>query len=66
MTQHYHKKVVLGVQERRTKWAPFWAVIRAYGKGKRKHPSELTAIRRSWRRSKLKIKSRRTHKTHLG
>lgn len=66
MTQSYHKKVVLGVHERRTKWAPFWAVIRAYGKGKRKHPSELTSIRRSWRRGKLRIKPRRSHKSHLG
>ena len=66
MTQIYHKKVVLGVHGRRTKWAPFWAVIRAYGKGKRKHPSELTAIRRSWRRSKLRIKPRRVHKQQLG
>ncbi len=66
MTQSYHKKVVLGVKTRQTKWAPFWAVIRAYGKGKRKHPSELTAVRRSWRRSKLKLKPRRTHRTHLG
>ncbi len=66
MTQHYHKKVVLGVHGRRTKWAPFWAVIRAFGKGKRAHPSQLTHVRRSWRRSKLKIKPRRAHKTHLG
>lgn len=66
MTEHYHKKVVLGVHERRTKWAPFWAVIRTFGKGKRKHPSELTTTRRSWRRSKLKIKSRRAHKDFLG
>ncbi len=66
MTQSYHKKVMLGVKTRQTKWAPFWAVIRAYGKGKRKHPSELTSIRRSWRRSKLKLKPRRTHRSHLG
>ena len=62
----YHKKIVLGTYERQTKWAPFWAVIRAYGKGKRKHPSELTTVRRSWRRTKLKLKPRRTRKTHLG
>ncbi len=66
MTQHYQKKVALAVHERRTKWAPFWTVIKAHGKGKRKHPSEMTAIRRSWRRSKLKIGPRRAKKTHLG
>ena len=66
MTRYYHKKVVLSVHERHTKWAPFWAVIKAFGKGKRKHPSELTSVRRSWRRTKLKIKSRRIKKTHLG
>ena len=66
MTQSYHKKVVLGALERQTKWAPFWAVIRANGKGKRVHPSAMTAVRRSWRRTKLKIKPRRIKKTHLG
>lgn len=66
MTQSYHKKVVLGVKVRQTKWTPFWAVIRAHGKGKRVHPSSMTAVRRSWRRSKLKLKPRRTHRTHLG
>ncbi len=66
MSQHYHKKVVLAVHERRTKWAPFWAVLRKFGKGKRKHPSELTVVRRSWRRGKLKIKPRRAQKSHLG
>lgn len=66
MTQSYHKKVVLGVYGRRTKWAPFWAVIRAFGKGKRAHPSQLTAVRRSWRRTKLRIKPRIARRTHLG
>jgi len=66
MTHHYQKKIKLGKQERRTKWAPVWAVIKAHGKGKRVHPSEMTKIRRHWRRTKLKIKPRRIRKKHLG
>ena len=66
MTRHYPKKIKLGVAERRTKWAPFWAVVKKFGIGKRKHPSEMTAHRRQWRRTKLKIKPRRTPKRHLG
>ncbi len=60
------KKLKLGVQTRMTKWAPYWAVIRKNGTGKRVHPSQLTKHRRHWRRTKLKIKSRRTPKSHLG
>lgn len=52
----FQKKVKLAVHGRRTKWAPFWAVVKKYGKGKRVHPSYMTRIRRSWRRTKLKIK----------
>jgi len=60
------KKVKLSKQNKRTKWAPFWAVVKKYGQGKRKHPSEMTRVRRSWRRTKLKIKPRRVKKPHLG
>jgi len=66
MTRHYPKKIKLGVHGRRTKWAPVWAVIRKFGQGKRKHPSEMTRIRRSWRRTKLKVKPRKMKKRHLG
>ncbi len=66
MTLSQQKKIKLGVQTRRTKWAPVWAVVRRFGKGKRVHPSEMTKIRRHWRRSKLKIKPRRSGKKHLG
>ncbi len=64
----YQKKVKLAVHTRRTKWAPIWAVMRKYGKGKagHVHPSQLTAGRRHWRRTKLKIKPRRIPKSHLG
>ena len=66
MTKHYQKKIKLGVHTRRTKWAPVWAVIRKFGKGKRKHPSEITKERRHWRRTKLGIKPRSTAHRHLG
>ena len=66
MTHYYPKKIHLGVANRLTKWAPFWAVIKKNGKGKKVHPSEMTAIRRHWRRTKLKIKPRRSRKQHLG
>ena len=66
MTRHYPKKVKLAKATRRTKWAPFWAVLKKYGMGKRVHPSQITKQRRHWRRTKLKIKPRKVRKTHLG
>ena len=66
MTKHYPKKVKLAVKGRQTKWAPFWAVVRKFGPGKKVHPSQITKQRRHWRRTKLKIKPRRVHKQHLG
>jgi len=60
------KKIKLGKAGRRTKWAPFWAVVRKYGSGKKVHPSAMTRIRRNWRTSKLKIKPRIIGKKHLG
>ena len=66
MTEIYQKKIKLGAENRKTKWAPFWAVIRRFGKGKRVHPSSMTAIRRHWRRTKLKIKPRKVTGKHLG
>ena len=62
----YQRKVKMAKQGRRTKWAPFWAVLKKYGQGKRVHPSRMTRVRRSWRRTKLKIKPRRIKKKHLG
>jgi hypothetical protein len=40
----HQKKVKLAVKTRQTKWAPFWAVIRRFGKGKRMHPSRIEDI----------------------
>lgn len=66
MTTHYQKKIKLGVETGRTKWAPVWAVVKKFGPKKRRHPSEITKERRHWRRTKLKIKPRRMKKKHLG
>jgi len=60
------KKIKLSKHGKRTKWAPFWVVLKKFGMGKRIHPSSLTRVRRSWRRSKLKIKPRKVRKSHLG
>tara|TARA_Y100000310_G_C20699553_1_gene828454 strand:- start:4564 stop:4764 length:201 start_codon:yes stop_codon:yes gene_type:complete len=66
MTHNYPKKVKLASANKRTKWAPFWVILRKFGAGKRIHPSQITRQRRHWRRTKLKIKPRRQHKQHLG
>ena len=60
------KKIKLGELGKRTKWAPVWAVLKKYGTGKRVHPSKMTRVKRSWARTKLKIKPRRIKKQHLG
>jgi len=56
------KKLKFGKATRHTKWAPFWTTLKAYGKGKKVHPSRLTKIKRSWRRTKLKLTPRRIKK----
>jgi ribosomal protein L39E len=38
-----------------TRWAPFWTVPKIYGKGKRVHPGRHTAVKRNWRRTKIKV-----------
>lgn len=60
------KKATLAKKARQTKWAPFWAVVKKYGVGKRVHPSAMTKHRRSWRRTKLHIKPRKQRKSHFG
>ena len=49
-----------------TKWAPFWTVLKKFGKGKKVHPSAITHVKRHWRRSNLKIKPRTMKKSFLG
>jgi len=49
------KKLRLIKRKRRTRWAPFWTVPKIYGNGRRVHPGRHTVVKRSWRRTKLKI-----------
>jgi ribosomal protein L39E len=66
MAKLVQKKNKLSKQFKRTKWAPVWAVLKKYGPGKKVHPSQMTRVKRSWTRTKLKIKPRRVKKQHLG
>jgi len=49
------KKKRLTKKNRQTRWAPFWTVPRKYGKGRKIHPSRHTAVKRSWKRTKIKV-----------
>ena len=60
------KKRHLDKAQSQTKWAPFWAVIKKYGKGKKVHPSRITHVKRKWSRTSLKIKPRKMRKANLG
>lgn len=51
---HLSRKLRLAKHGRQTRWAPFWAVIKKFGKGRRVHPGRITAVKRSWRRTKTK------------
>lgn len=60
------KKATLAVKGRQTKWAPYWAVLKKFGMGKRIHASAITKQRRSWRRTKLHVKPRKARPKHYG
>jgi len=60
------KKRHLEKAKNQTKWAPFWAVLKKFGKGKKVHPSSMTHVKRSWRKNRLKIKPRIMKKRNLG
>ncbi|MBR9705405.1 hypothetical protein GOV14_00045 [Candidatus Pacearchaeota archaeon] len=62
----YQKKVKLTRQNKKTKWAPVWVVVKKMGMGKKAHPSSVTHVKRHWMRTKLKIKPRRQKKQQLG
>jgi ribosomal protein L39E len=66
MRKEYQKKIKLSKQNRRTGWAPVWVVLKKLGTGKKAHPSEVTHVKRHWKRTKLKIKPRHQRKQHLG
>lgn len=52
--KHINRKLRLAKLGKQTKWAPFWAVMRKFGKGRRVHPGRITTVKRSWRRTKTK------------
>ena len=47
------KKKRLGRASKQTRWAPYWTVLKVLGKGKKVHPSRLTATKRHWRRTRV-------------
>lgn len=53
-TKHPSKKKRLAKAGKQTRWAPFWTVPKIYGKTRRVHPGRHTAVKRSWKRTKLK------------
>ncbi len=63
---HSSKKRHLDKAGKQTKWAPFWTVLKKWGKGKKIHPSAHTHVKRNWRIRKLKIKPRKDTKQYLG
>ena len=58
------KKSTLAKKARQTKWAPIWVVLKKFGMGNRIHPSAITRNRRSWRRTKVKVKPRKIRISH--
>ncbi len=52
--KHLNRKLRLIKSNTQTRWAPFWTVFKIYGPGKKVHPGRHTAVKRSWRRTKLK------------
>lgn len=49
------KKLRLAKKASQTRWAPFWAIPKVFGKGRRVHPGRITTIKRNWRRVKTKV-----------
>jgi len=52
--KHPNRKAKLIKANRKTKWAPVFAIFKKHGLGKKIHPSHL-GMKRSWRRTKLKL-----------
>lgn len=47
------KKQRLAKKRKQTKWAPFWTILKIYGKGRKVHPARHS-VKRTWRRTKTK------------
>ncbi len=48
------KKTRLVKARKKTKWAPFWAIPKVFGIGRKVHPSRITKQKRNWKRSRIK------------
>jgi ribosomal protein L39E len=53
-SMHISKKLRLAAKGKQTRWAPYWTVPKKYGIGRRVHPGRHTAVKRSWKRIKIK------------
>jgi ribosomal protein L39E len=51
---HISRKLRLAKKGRQTRWAPFWTVLKKYGKGRKIHPGRITAVKRHWKRTNTK------------
>ena len=48
------KKKRLIKAKKTTKWAPFWAIPKVFGVGRKIHPSRITKKKRNWKRNKIR------------
>lgn len=50
------KKLRLAKAGRQTRWAPFWVIPKMFGlkNAKHQHPYLITAVKRSWKRDRIK------------
>ena len=42
------RKLRLAKRGRQTRYAPYWTVLKIYGKGRRVHQGRHTRVKRSW------------------
>jgi ribosomal protein L39E len=52
--KHLNRKIRLVKEGSHTKWAPYWAVLKKFGVGRKVHPSRITHVKRHWRRTRIK------------
>ncbi|MFT4326476.1 MAG: 50S ribosomal protein L39e [Candidatus Woesearchaeota archaeon] len=53
--KHVSKKLRMIKKGRQTRWAPFWTVLKAYNNNKKVHPGRHTEVKRSWKRTNMKV-----------
>lgn len=51
--KHISRKKKLIKKGNQTRWAPFWTVLKKYGKGRKVHPGRHTRVKRNWRKIKI-------------